>query len=113
MIALASLCSKSTHEPKAICNDNEIWTLIDHLQENQAFVEGGFKDTIFKAAAGSMAHQLTAGPAKTTKMCKTKLNKVSMCTQKLHAYLGLIWYISVFLPKLVNFTTVETLSQLL
>ena len=66
-------------EPKAVWNDAEIGKLVDFLLEHRAEGEGGnFKDPSFKAAAAHIASELTSGPSKTLKHCKTKWGAVSV-----------------------------------
>jgi hypothetical protein len=63
---------------KASWNDEETQALVDYLWEHRAESgDGGtFKDAVFNAIPGNIAHLLTSGPVKTAKQCKTKYNGV-------------------------------------
>jgi hypothetical protein len=64
----------SSPREKANWNDQEMMALIDFLvvHKGEAGDGANFKETIFRQAAAAIAPLRTAGPAKTSKMCRIK-----------------------------------------
>ena len=91
-VGLVTLCVQSLillmategqSQLEATIGNTAVWTepetdaLMNYLLAEKATLGGsGFKKQVFQAAAGSIRHLHTSGPAKTAKHCKTKYTSV-------------------------------------
>jgi hypothetical protein len=74
-----TLPAATSKAPRANWNDAKITALIDYLIEHIAEVGdgGNFKKAMFTGALGAVGPYHSAGPQKTTSMCKSKYQLVS------------------------------------
>jgi len=82
----------STHSDRAEWNEAEIHGMLDYLDQHKSVIgeTGNFKASAYTSVAKNIVQHLTAGPAKTRKMVKSKWQSVCSLHESLIHYLYVI-----------------------